>query len=95
MLGRIIKFEPFRERRGLAAPALAVGLGLACAGAWRGRKTRPFWRALLVQTAINFAAGLGALLLGLILTGRDGRMLTYLAMVAAMALAQALRADRT
>ena len=76
---------------GFAAPALAAGFGLACAGAWRTRKTRPFLRALLVQTAVNFAVGLGALLLGLALTGRDGKMLTYLAMVSAMALAQALR----
>ena len=76
---------------GFAAPALAVGFALACAGAWRTRKTRPFLRALLVQTAINFLVGLGALMLGLALTGHDGRMITYLAMVAAMALAQALR----
>ncbi|MDR0274927.1 MAG: hypothetical protein LBI48_06250 [Burkholderiaceae bacterium] len=79
---------------GFAAPALAVGFGLACAGAWSSRKSQPFIRALLEHTAINFSAGLSALALGLILTGHDGRIITYLAMVAATALAQVLRWGR-
>jgi len=79
---------------GLAAPALGVGLALACVGVVFSKRNRPFARALFWQTAINFIVGLGVLLLGLALTGHDGRMLTYLAMAAAMALAQALRMGR-
>jgi VIT1/CCC1 family predicted Fe2+/Mn2+ transporter len=79
---------------GLAAPALAVGLALAGIGAAFSKRNRPFASAVLWQAAINFIVGLAVLLLGLALTGHDGRMLTYLAMAAAMALAQALRMGR-
>ncbi len=49
---------------------------------------RPFahnWRA---QLAINFIVGVIVLVAGLILLGRDGRMLTYLLLVIAMAVSQ-------
>lgn len=41
-----------------------------------------------VQLAFNFAVGLGVLLLGLLVLGRDGKMMTYLALVLAMATSQ-------
>lgn len=40
------------------------------------------------QAAINFVVGAGVLTIGLVLLGRDGRMLTYVALVLAMALGQ-------
>ena len=43
-----------------------------------------WWR----QAAINFVVGAGVLTAGLVLFGRDGRMLTYVVLVLAMALSQ-------
>jgi len=62
---------------GLIAPALAKLL-------WRKDLRGVRWWALARWTA---AAGALALLAGLVLTGRDGRMATYAAMVLASALA--------
>ena len=44
-------------------------------------KKRPVAHTLKAQVAIHFVVGVGALLLGLALFGRDGKMLTYLALV--------------
>jgi hypothetical protein len=68
------------------APALGVGLiatGLAKL-LWRGELRQRSWRRLSLATA-----GASALVLvaGLVVFGRDGRMLTYAAMVLAAALA--------
>jgi len=62
---------------GLIAPALAKAL-------WRQDLRGVRWWALVRWTAA--ASGL-ALLAGLVLTGRDGRMATYAGMVVASALA--------
>lgn len=71
---------------GLFMPALATGLIAAGAakGLWR-RELKPVsWRRLVAWAS---AAGSIALLAGLVLLGRDGRMLSYGAMVVASALA--------
>lgn len=69
------------------APAFAVAVLVAFAGRLLlPRNTRPqrWWLPL----AFNFAAGSAALGAGLVLFGRDGRMLTYAALVAAVATSQ-------
>ena len=72
---------------GLFLPALGTGL-LAAAAAkglfWRAELQRVGWRRLI---AWSCSAGSLALLAGLVLFGRDGRMASYGAMVAASALA--------
>ena len=45
-------------------------------------------QAWWAQAAINFVVGAGVLTAGLVLLGRDGRMLTYVVLVLAMALSQ-------
>ena len=72
---------------GFAAPALFVGAGVALG-------SRLFWRSgggappLARQIGLNVAVGLGVLMLGLALTGRDGRMATYGALVLAVGASQ-------
>jgi len=44
--------------------------------------------AFTAQVAINFIVCLSVLLIGLVITGRDGKMLTYLSMVLASATVQ-------
>lgn len=70
-----------------AAPALAVGWGLALASAVLYRKV-PAARMITARAAINCVAGLLALGLGLVLFGRDGKIATYAAMVLACAASQ-------
>jgi len=64
------------------APALGVALLLACMAAlfFRGA---PRTVGFVGQVAMNFAVGLGVCAAGLVLTGRDGKMLTYAALVVA------------
>jgi hypothetical protein len=71
---------------GLFAPALATGALSAAAakGLWRAELRGCRWLRLSLWAG---AAGSLALLGGLVLIGRDGRMLSYAAMVAAVALA--------
>ena len=45
-------------------------------------------QAWYAQAAINFIVGAAVLAAGLVLLGRDGKMLTYVALVLAMALGQ-------
>jgi hypothetical protein len=51
-------------------------------------KKMPLGRTLQAQAAIHFAACAVTLLAGLVLFGRDGMMLTYLAMVVVSATSQ-------
>ena len=68
------------------APAWVLGLLLAGFGAMR-RGTRPglAWPA---QALLNIAVGVAVLMAGLWWLGRDGKMLTYAALVLATALSQ-------
>jgi hypothetical protein len=49
------------------------------------KQNKPLARMYIAQSAINFIACLLVLVAGLLLSGRDGKMLTYLAMVLASA----------
>jgi hypothetical protein len=69
------------------APALGVAVLL-------GAFTLVFMQKVAVarvwwsQAAINVAVGVAVLVAGLVLLGRDGKMLTYLALMLAMATSQ-------
>ncbi len=72
---------------GFLAPAFAVALGCALAGRWMGLQGvagRAWWTPF----AINFIAGAAASVAGLVYFGRDGKMATYAALVAAVASTQ-------
>lgn len=80
-------FDLIWHLSGFIAPALFVALGVALvAGIFTRKKT--FTRGFLRQLGINFAVGLAVLVAGLVLTGHDGRMLTYAALVLAVATSQ-------
>ncbi len=51
-------------------------------------KNKPVALTLYAQAAIHFVVGVAVLLLGLALFGRDGKMLTYLALVVLSATSQ-------
>ena len=73
------------------APALLVALLLATLSrlfsGFFGSK-RALVQVLWAQLAINFIVGVVVLAAGLVLFGRDGKMLTYVALVIAMAVSQ-------
>jgi hypothetical protein len=79
-------FDAFWHLVGLFMPALATGVIAATAAKWLWRRelTSISWRRLAVWPV---AAGSLALLAGLMLLGRDGRMLSYVGMVVVSALA--------
>ncbi|MBS7806158.1 hypothetical protein [Variovorax sp. PCZ-1] len=52
------------------------------------KQNKPFGGVFIAQAAINFVVCFTVLIIGLILTGRDGKMFTYLAMVIASATVQ-------
>ena len=69
------------------APAFFVALMLAVMARWmfgKAASNRGFW----LQVVIGFAVGAAVLAIGLGLTGRDGKMLTYAALVVACGSAQ-------
>ena len=70
-----------------AAPAMVVGVLLAYSSLIFYRNAAPA-RTGYAQAAINSVAGVVALALGLWLFGRDGKMASYGAMVAACAITQ-------
>ncbi|MGI4778873.1 MAG: hypothetical protein ACRYGA_12260 [Janthinobacterium lividum] len=62
------------------APAFFMALALATLARWMfgGRaSSRGFW----MQAAITFVSGAAVLAIGLWVTGRDGKMATYVALV--------------
>jgi len=70
-----------------SAPAAALALAVVLCGRFFGAKGAAAgqrWR----QFAIVFAVGLAVLAGGLVLWGRDGKMLTYAALVVATATCQ-------
>ena len=69
------------------APAVCVGLFVALVAPVMYRKT-PMSRSLRAQAVINVVAGLMALLVGLMFFGRDGKMVSYAAMVLACTASQ-------
>ncbi|MDR2153816.1 MAG: hypothetical protein LBE78_02135 [Burkholderiaceae bacterium] len=73
---------------GFLAPALFMAVGLALLAPILTRKIPPA-RLLRRWMAVNFAVGAATLLAGLAITGHDGRVLTYAALVLACASAQA------
>ena len=75
----------------LVAPAALMALLLAVSSHlfsefFRSKKTfaQPWW----IQSAINFIVGSGVLAAGLVLLGRDGKMVTHVMLVLAMAFSQ-------
>jgi hypothetical protein len=69
------------------APAFAVAVLVALAGRVvlpRNNQLKRWW----LPVSLNFLAGAAALVGGLVLFGRDGRMLTYAGMLVAVATTQ-------
>jgi len=66
------------------APALWLALLLPLLGRIFMKK-RPVALMLPAQAALLFVVGSGVLLAGLVVFGRDGKMLTYLALLLSMA----------
>lgn len=83
----------FWHLMGFAAPAFALAPAMVLASRVFGHRSArsPSW---MVQTAINFAVCLAVLAAGLVLTGHDGRMATYAALVLASAACQTWMARR-
>ena len=74
-----------------AAPAATVAVLLVLLtrlGFGLFATNRPFVQSAWAQTAIVFVAGLAILVAGLVVFGRDGKMLTYTALVVGAALCQ-------
>ncbi len=71
---------------GMFMPALSAGLiaGLLAKALWRRELAAVSWQRLVLWPAL---AGSAALLGGLLMLGRDGRMLSYLAMIVVSAVA--------
>ncbi|MDP9124757.1 MAG: hypothetical protein M3N82_09195 [Pseudomonadota bacterium] len=74
-------------------PAAGVGALSAalCKLAWRRALARVSWFTLAWQAS---AAGLAVLVAGLVITGHDGRMITYAGLVIACAVVPWVRASR-
>ena len=72
---------------GFAAPALMLAPAMVLMGRFFGKKSAAAlaWPA---QAAINLIVCLGVLAAGLVLSGHDGRMATYAALVLASASTQ-------
>jgi hypothetical protein len=68
-------------------PAACVALMVTFVGRFL-KQNKPITGKFIARSAINFVVCLAVLIIGLILTGRDGKMFTYLAMVIASATVQ-------
>jgi flagellar biosynthesis protein FliR len=63
-------------------PAVFMALLVTLSGRFF-KKNRPLVGVFIHQFAINLIVTLGVLIVGVLLTGRDGKMYTYLAMITA------------
>ncbi len=75
-------------------PAIVVGALTAalCKAFWRRTLARTSWFTLAWQSS---AAGLVVLIAGLVITGHDGRMVTWAGLVIACAIVPWLKASRS
>jgi hypothetical protein len=72
---------------GLLLPAGCVAMALAFSSRFF-KQNRPLAGTLIARSAILFIVCAAVLLTGVFITGRDGKMMTYLAMVLAGGTAQ-------
>ena len=79
--------DAFLHAMNLMLPAAFMALFVTYAGRFF-KQNRPFSAGFIARAAINFIVCLAVLVIGLILTGRDGKMITYLAMMMASATVQ-------
>jgi hypothetical protein len=77
----------FNHALNFLAPAMWLALLLPVVSRMF-RKNRPVALAIPTQAALIFALGVIVLVSGLVVFGRDGKMLTYLALVLATATGQ-------
>ena len=80
-------FELFNHLLNFAAPAAWLAV-LVTLFARLFIKKRPAALTIPAQAAINFAVAVGALVVGLVFFGRDGKMLTYTGMALVCATSQ-------
>ncbi len=80
-------WDAFNHLLNFAAPAAAMALLLALSGRFLGSKT-PVALSWWARAAIVFVVGVAVLAAGLLVWGRDGKMLTYAALVLACATCQ-------
>ena len=85
--------ELFWHIANFVLPAVGVGALSAalCKLFWRRALARVAWFTLACQAS---AAGLAVLVAGLVITGHDGRMITYAGLVVACAAVPWLKASR-
>ena len=80
-------WDAFNHLLNFAAPAAAMALLLALSGRFLGSKT-PVALSWWARAAMVFVVGVAMLAAGLLVWGRDGKMLTYAALVLACATCQ-------
>ena len=80
-------FELFNHLLNFAAPAAWLAV-LVTVVARLFIKKRPVALTIPAQAAINFVVAVGALVVGLLFFGRDGKMLTYTGMALVCATSQ-------
>ena len=90
---RLDALDLFWHIANFVLPAVGVGALTAalCKLFWRRSLARTSWFTLAWQAS---AAGLAVLVAGLVITGHDGRMVTYAGLVVACALVPWIRASR-
>ncbi|MDP3227357.1 MAG: hypothetical protein Q8N13_05215 [Acidovorax sp.] len=79
--------DAFNHLLNFVAPAAAMALLLGLSGRIFGSKT-PMALGWWARVAIVFAMGVAVLAAGIVVWGRDGKMLTYAALVVACATCQ-------
>lgn len=92
-LPRLDALNLFWHIANFVLPAVGVGALTAalCKLFWRKGLARTSWFTLAWQAS---AAGLAVLVAGLVITGHDGRMVTYAGLVVACALVPWLKSSR-